>query len=360
MEELIPQVIRNCHISDARYWGFHSTCGLLLRLREQYRFESGIKPWEKAEAGDIARWIGRREVLWKEVEDMDFSPIRIGGGQYGPFEAEEINEAVRSQCGDGLLYGAGYGVFGKPVFFVADLESRREVEGYEVYVSGREYARDLSLHPAMLQGRTILARKEIIKLLIWGKYEESLGKRGGPLREAFSSYGLEPDLRAEGKRPDDRAAYEKVVEIAASELPFYVCHEVGEAVEGERLGPGWAAMLASILPSKASAYARAVKDVLADNSEKGTLRQITERRNRGALAFHVLFLSGLRRVMARELVEAYEGFAEAGGWDGIEKARAACYLRAKAEADELLGIYEAGEGPEAMEAAVQEKLKQAG
>jgi hypothetical protein len=358
MEELIPQVILNCNISDARYWGFHSTCGLLLRLREQYRFESGMKPWEKAETGDIARWIGQREALWKEVEGMDFSPIRIGGGQYGPFEAAEINGAIRRQCGDGLLYGAGYGVFGKPVFFVADLEDSHELEGYEVYVSGREYARDLSLHPAMLQGRTVLARKEIIKLLIWEKYEESLGKREGALREAFSSYGLEPPAQA-GRRPDDRAAYEKVEEIASSELPFYIYHEVGEAVEGERLGPGWTAMLASILPSRASAYARAVKDVMADNSEKGALRRIADQRNRGALAFHVVFLSGLRRVMSREVLEAYEGFAKAG-WEGIEKARAACYLRAKAVAAELLGIYEAGEGPETMEAAVQEKLKQCG
>ena len=46
----------------------------------------------------------------------------------------------------------------KPVFFVTDIISHEKVDGFDVYVAGTEYARDLSDYPAMLQGNVIIAR----------------------------------------------------------------------------------------------------------------------------------------------------------------------------------------------------------
>jgi len=47
IQSLACQIKHNCNISDARYWGMYSLCGLLLRLRELYKVEKGIRPWGK-------------------------------------------------------------------------------------------------------------------------------------------------------------------------------------------------------------------------------------------------------------------------------------------------------------------------
>lgn len=347
IEEILPQVRRNSSLSDARFWGYYTTCGLLLRLREQYMFENGIKPWEKAESADIARWIGQRESLWKEMEGMEFSPIRIGGEEFGPFEADRINEVL---LGEGALYGAGYGLYGKPVFFVSELAGREVVEGYDVYISGKEYARDISLHPAMLRGKTIFARKEITTLLIWEKLGE-LSTKGarGVLWKAFSSYGISPG--------QDMAALEGRIERAAdSELRTYIRHEVGEAVEAEGLGPRWQEMLSALISSRASVLARAVKDTLADTSEKGMLRYIIEGELAGSLAFYIAFLTGYRRPLARELTGAFDRFLSTGRWQEIEEARADCYRRTRGLAGRLLDIYGKEKDPGALEAGIEEQV----
>ncbi len=69
------QIKHNCNISDARYWGSYSLCGLLLRLRELYRAESGVGLWEKIQQKEIGEWIAKRESLWKELEDENFRDI---------------------------------------------------------------------------------------------------------------------------------------------------------------------------------------------------------------------------------------------------------------------------------------------
>ncbi|GAB4387333.1 MAG: hypothetical protein Kow0025_00290 [Thermodesulfovibrionales bacterium] len=347
LEELVPQVKRNCDISDAHFWGYHSTCGLLLRLRELYRSERGLRPWHRIETAEIARWIGEREALWKELEDADFSPLAVGGRRFAAFDAPGLNEALRPE---GLLYGAGYGAFGKPVFFVARLEGRETLEGREVLLAGKEFARDISLHPAMLQDGVIFARKEVAELLVWEKFEEyAAGRSRGLLGAAFGFYGI-------GRSASGAEAEEKVRQVADDEVRAYIYHEVGEAVEGERLGPGWAGMLGEVLSSRASAYLRAVKDVLADTSDKGMLRHIIRNRNSGALAFYMAFLSGMRRTLSEGVVEAHGRFMADGLWEAVERARAECYERTLKSAGELMEAFGRG-GPEALLDDIGERMK---
>jgi len=33
IKKLIDQIKFNCNLSDARFWGYYSICGLLLRMR---------------------------------------------------------------------------------------------------------------------------------------------------------------------------------------------------------------------------------------------------------------------------------------------------------------------------------------
>jgi hypothetical protein len=336
---LISQVKRNCHISDARFWGFYSVCGLLLRLRELYCFENGMMPWQRIEDRDISLWIERREALWKEMEEMDFFPIMAGGSEFQPFDARGINKIIMD---DGLIYGAGYGLYMKPSFFLAGLSGRTVMDGFDVYVSGREYARDLSTHPAMLQGRAIFARKETAKLLVWERYEDfrarTLRGGGGALSVAFAHYGITGCDYAPEKLDSLFEA------IAESEINAYIRHELGEAHEGMRLGREWQALLGDTAGGRASFYVRAVKDVLADTAETGMLKYIINEKNAGSFAFYIVSLSGYRMLLSGEIQGAFRRFGIDGDWHAVDASRASCYEALKIRAEEMLALYRAEKG----------------
>lgn len=326
LEELLPQVRRNCLISDARFWGYYSVCGLLLRLRSLYMFEKGISPGGRTERADVLRWIEKTEALWDEMKDRDFTPIRVNSTEFDPFDAESINRAVSEH---GLLYCAGYGMYLKPVFFISDLDSTETIGGLRVFTAGKEYARDLSIHPAMLQAHTVIARKYATLVLICEKFEEFRAQKGaGALGMAFSSYGITGSSSA--------LELEKVAE---GELRTFIHHEIGEALETEKTGNLWTRMLSQVAHRKASFFIRSVKDTLADTSEKGMLRNIIDERKTGSLAFYVASLSGFRKTLGIEVDRAFREFAETGNWEVIESARARCYSKTMETAAELLALY---------------------
>lgn len=331
IETLASQIKRNCNISDAKYWGSYSICGLLLKLRELYRIETGIKPWEKIPQKEIAEWISEREALWKELEDKDFDNIIIGGNIYAPFEVEKINRALEKE---GLIYGAGYGVHTKPSFFLADLISKETVEGYDIYIAGSEYVRDLSDHPAMLQEKTIFARMDTTKLLLWEKFEE-LKLRGskGALGFAFSKYGITPD-----EEPSEEID-KRLSMVAYSELETYIHHELGEGFEGEKLGNEWKSLLRDISQCRAELFARGIKDLLSDTSERGMLKYIIGNSKEGSLGFYIVSFGGYRRLLFPEILDAFERFVESNEWEFIEGARKAGYRKAEGYAERLLSAY---------------------
>ncbi|MBI5188658.1 MAG: hypothetical protein HZA07_06275 [Nitrospirae bacterium] len=239
-----------------------------------------------------------------------------------------------SLTGENLVYGAGYGIHMKPSFFLADLISKETVEGYDIYIAGREYVRDLSDYPAMLQGKTILARRDTTRLLLWGKFEE-LRLRGskGALAFAFSRYGITPE--EEPSEDIDRL----ISLIACSEVETYIRHELGEGFEGERFGGEWKAFLTHLPCSRAELFARGVKDLLSDTSEKGMLRYIIENRKEGSLGFYIVFLGGYRRLLFPEILSTFERFVETGDWGPIEDARKAGHRKAEEYVERLISIY---------------------
>ncbi|MBI4699391.1 MAG: hypothetical protein HY758_10955 [Nitrospirae bacterium] len=94
IDSIASQVKLNCNISDARFWGYYTPCGLLLRLRDLYKIENGLSPWGRIEPEKIGEWIGERERLWQELEVRDFNPVIIGNNKYRPFDVKGINEAL--------------------------------------------------------------------------------------------------------------------------------------------------------------------------------------------------------------------------------------------------------------------------
>ncbi len=332
IETLTSQIKRNCNISDAKYWGSYSLCGLLLRLRELYRAEKGIKPWENIQQKDIGEWISARENLWKELEDKDFGDIIVASSVYAPFEVEKINAELEKE---GLIYGAGLGVNMKPSFFLADFISKKTEEGYDIYIAGNEYVRDLSNYPAMLQARAIYARVDTTKQLIWERFEE-LRLKGSkiPLAFAFSKYGITPE--EEPSEEVDRRIYQ----LAYSEVETYIQHELGEAIEDQKIGCEWKSLLVELFSyRRAEIFARSVKDILSDTSQKGLLKYTIENQKEGSLGFYIVFLGGYRRLLFPEILEAFQRFAETGDWGFVDNARKAGYGKAEDYAETLLSLY---------------------
>jgi hypothetical protein len=330
LDNIISQVKRNCNISDAKFWGEYSICGLLLRLRELFRSERGLKLWESIPHKEISEWMSEREVIWKEFQDKELEDIVIDETTYGPFEVARINTTLEKK---NLIYGAGYGLRMKPSFFLADLISKRTVDGYRVYIAGSEYARDLADYPAMVQDGAIFARVDTTKLLLWGRFEE-LRSRGpkSTLAFAFSSYGITPD-----EEPSEEVD-KKVSLVALSEVETYIHHELGEAIEGEKLGDEWKNLLLDLSGRKAEFFSRGIKDLISDTSERGMIKYIIENRKKGSLGFYIVFLGGYRKLLFPEIVNAFENFIESGDWEPIEDARKAGYKKAKGYAERLLSI----------------------
>src|SRR5512144_1160313 len=104
IEVLSAQVKVNCDISDARFWGTYSICGLLLRLRELFGHENGIGPWQEIPQEVISEWIAVKENLWRELEEREFIDLTVRDIVFPPFESEGINRVL---AGKGFIYGAG-------------------------------------------------------------------------------------------------------------------------------------------------------------------------------------------------------------------------------------------------------------
>ena len=331
ISSLTSQIKQNCNISDAKYWGSYTICGLLLGLRELYKFEHNIRPWEDVKKESILEWISEREKLWAELEDKDFVPIELSGVKYDAFDSESINKQLLSQ---GLFYTAGYGQRMKPSFFLAELYQKIIVEGYSVYIAGKELTRDIAVYPAMLQGRTIIIRKDVITSSIWDKFNElKANKSKSALKYAFNFYGLS----AEEELTEELIS--KIIKIAESEIEAYIYHEAGEITEGKKLGEQWKNFIFSISNSRAELLARGIKDLLADTSEKGMLRYLIDMRKKGSLAFYVSSLRGYRKSVFGEISAAFDKFIVTEDWNEIENARVNCNKMAINYAGTMLELF---------------------
>lgn len=331
-DHFCAQVKTNCNISDAKFWGNYSICGLLLRLRELYRHENRIMLWEPVEQSAILDWIARRETLWHNIAADDFSRIAINATEFDPFDTAGINAVLQ---GSGLIYGAGYGVSFKPSFFVAELVSREASDNIDIYISGTELARDLSAYPAMLQDASIFVRRDALSILLWDKFEELKlrGNTSGILAYAFSCYGLSPE------EPASEYVYRNIREISEKETETYVHHELGESFEGKKLGEDWRHLLSGVENRKVEFFLRGIKDILSDTSDKGLLQHIMLHDKKGSFGFYIALLGSTRKILFPDIMNAYEQFSQTGDWQPVEKARISGYLHASSLASRVLDLY---------------------
>jgi hypothetical protein len=306
LHRLVDVVQRNCHISDARHAREMTMCTYLLEMREFFRWEHDIPLGESPAKDELGRWLTAREALWGEVEAEDFAPLPLGAERLDPFEAVAVN---RRLAPFGLVYGGGYGRFRKPHFFLAELLRREVRDGFEVLVSGCEYARDIAAIPAAFQGGAIYLRRDALRRWLWEKAELwQMRKAAGPLRAALTGHGFEDDPRDALDRMTD------------AETESVILHEVGEGLAERLLGPPWKEMVASLASRRAEILARAVRDNLADCLS--TLPGLIERGAASSVHFYFANHEGMRRELFPSLGRAYKRVADEGRPAALAEAAA--------------------------------------
>jgi hypothetical protein len=334
-QSFIHDIKFNCDVSDAKYWGFFSVCGLLMRYRDLYRSEKGFQPWAEIRREDIAEWITKKESRWPELEQKDFRDLAIDGKKYHPFDISEINHRLREQ---GLIYGAGYGMYMKPSFFLAELRATREISGLTVHTSGKEYVRDLFTSAGMLQGKSIFLRLEPLAMLLMYKFSELHARRASALEDAFSHYGFH-------HRQIINDTFTKRLELMAERYAdVLLSHEVAEAMEDV---PEWKDILSSLAGDRrAEHYLRAVKDLIADTSAHGPYKRIIDTKDRGALSLSIALTEGFRRVLYPEMKNAHEEFLSSENWGLIEEARQTGYARFLSQRNAVINLFRTSRGSE--------------
>lgn len=301
---LAATVQENCHISDARFAGHYTLCIYLLKMREYYRWEHGIGLTQPLPGKAVGEWLSEREAHWDNLEAQDFHPLEIQGERFDPFDSAAIN---RHLIPAGYIYSAGYGVYHKPCFFLAELERHEQHDATTLYISGKEYARDLAAPPAMLQGQHIFVRRESLRRFIWEKLEELGQKTETPMARALACYAgsdLETTLDL----------------MSENEIETLILHEIGESQAQRILGEAWQGLLMSLPRSRGEFLLRAVRDNLADCLS--TLPRLLERNNAAALHFYFTNFTGMRKELFPSVAAAYHDWLQTGSLDALQTAAA--------------------------------------
>jgi len=331
IETIINQVLQICNIADSQNAGVYSICGLALRLRDLYKWDNGLDPWIEKDSAEVLEWIGVKEQKWEELAEKGFNAITIMGTEYDPFDTGGINAVLEPH---GFFYGAGYAQRLRPTFFLAVVENKEKVNGYPVYILGRELARDLLTLPALLQDDCILVRQESARLYLWDQIFYIKKSARFALKFALENYGLQEHSPEELHR--------SLAAIVTAETETYIYHELGELqdiVFDRRI---WREIIGAFPHTPMELLARSVKDLLADTGEHGTLHHIIRNRKSASLAFYVAFLEGLTKELFPEIIDAFREFAHTRHWDLVIKATAKGFNTAKYHAEAISDIFQKG------------------
>jgi len=333
--DLQQQVQQNCDISDARYGGVYSLCGFLLRLRDLYKWENHLPPWQEPEPADLLDWIDKREQRWEKLTECEFSRLTIGAETFDPFDSAAINRRLRPF---GLIYGAGYGAAMKPSFFLARLIGSRHAGELQIDLVDRELARDLFMAPAMRQGPQIYARRSAMLFSIWDQIMEMRPSARDALHFALAQHNL--DGRRLRSHPNELGP--QLQRVAELELDTWIHHEIGEAREEVFEGYEWQEIVSSYPDSPIELFARMIKDILADSHAEGLLQHIVANRKSSSLGFYVVFMRPFTRLLAPEVLEAFQEFHQDGDWSMVEQARRKVYARTQSKAMVLINLHREG------------------
>jgi len=130
--------------------------------------------------------------------------------------------------------------------------------------------------------------------------------------------------------------------ILAALKTSYIYHEIGELHDTDFDRDTWREIIAAYPYSPVEYLARAVKDLLADTNDCGTLRYIVKERKTASLAFYAAFLDGLAKEFFPELLTSFQNFTQTGDWGIIDQAVSRGYDTAKKHAVLITDLYQEG------------------
>ena len=118
----------------------------------------------------------------------------------------------------------------------------------------------------------------------------------------------------------------KMPTIRSELVELLVRHEIGEAIEDEG-HDDWLTLLGKETDKWAELHLRAIKDLIADTSDRGALKFVVDERNKALLFLYAALLPGIEREMFPEMMNAVQHFSEDGDWSLIEKTRIIGYRK---------------------------------
>jgi hypothetical protein len=332
LREFINQVKWNCRLASAGGAGAYSLCGLVLRLRQLYKWEHRLKPWQEPEPAAVLTWVEEQERVWETLEDAPWSTLAWGRDTFEPQEVDAVNRRLLPL---GLAYGAGLSRGLQPTFFLGELAEARRQGELTILILGPEMARDLDGTPALCQGSLIYARQEALGFYVWDRLTDPIQQNKEFLKIALAGYRLTlQDLLR-----DPEAHQERFRALLAGELEAAIRHEIGEALEPS-LRFALPLILSSYPQTRVEHWARGLKDALAEVNEWGRLAYLIETRNLSSLALMLAWRPGLYPLLMPELEPPCRGVATQVNWEALEEARKQALMRLRRIAAGLTALLE--------------------
>jgi hypothetical protein len=350
MNGFVQQVQANCRIAAAGQVGYYSLCGMLLRLRQLYKWEQGLLPWQEGDPKAVLDWIEAQEEAWTDLEESGFQPLNWQGQQLDPFAVAEVNALLEHE---GLAYGAGFTYGQAPMCFLGELRETRQRLEMTVLILGSELARDLDASPALRQGSIIYLRTEPLAFYLWDNLSDPAKQNNVFLKIALAARNI--DLAELLRQP---AAYEELFKtLLRSQGEAMIYHEIGEARE-----PALQAALPRLIEqfphSRIERWVRAVKDALADLNDWGRLAHILKQRDLPELALLLAWRPGFYPYLVPELEPAFWELQRIRDWGVVEQARRTALERLRRTARELDDVLVelAGAGAETLAVALENRF----
>lgn len=340
--DLARQVAGNCLRADAAVAGRFALCGLLLRLRNLYKWEHGLEPWQEQDPGQVLEWVSTREEEWDAIEDLSPLPLLINGSEYDPFDTEAVNELI---AGQGLIYGAGRVGGMLPVFFLGRLERRWQRHGLDVHLISDEFCPDLFFLPGLRQDSAVYLRRRPLGYLVWDLVADPRRSQQRYVSFGLNGYGV--DYKKLIKSP----SWEGLAPVLEGELDAVLWHEIGESTSGAEALALLRRTAVDHSGSELEHFVRGVKDLLADTGPQGRLAQMAANQSSGALGFYPAWLHGFPRLLLPEIDAAVMEFMHGGDWDVIEEVRRLGWNRARQAVEGLTEIIDKHKGQQAQDLA---------
>lgn len=326
MSEIPPSLLatiqENCDLSDARDSGIFSLCTLFLRLRNFYKWQHGLAPWEEADPGILLDWIQEREDHWQTIKDHTYQQLSLTDRQCDAFDAPMVNDYLARNHPD-YLYGGGYGASMKSIFFLSRIGERRNINGIEVILLTDDLARELAAPFAMHQQNTVYFRRQPFAFFLWDRIQEGALSGKEILSYALSCYGL-IDAQGKIKHQKLKAEFDTIV---SQETEAVLYHEIGELMPSPLDGDTLRRIIRAYAGDLIEIVARAIKDLLADTHDFGMLGHIISSGKNSSLAWYCVMLDGMRRELFPEIACAFRNFRTTENWAAIDQARLQCRTR---------------------------------